>query len=179
MVGEKKALRIEVIYHFVLFFFFFMLFAISTSWNLNGRLRNVERPLRRTLQIKKDQKQRWKESMSLQMLKRAHGTMRGECRLRETTRASCSGCQTIACLPAWVTANSKASVSCLTPPSSPFTQLPVYDHSQQFTAAKIHFLPPNPIAHYPVHCIRALIFPFSCAEEERSASVINPLYSNK
>lgn len=116
----------------------------------------------------------------------AHLTMSGECRLRETARASCSGWDTIACLPAWVTANSKASVSCLNAPPThtphtplPLPQLPVYNCSQMFTAAKFHFLLPNPIAHYPVHCIRALIFPFSSSEEERSACMINPLYSNK
>lgn len=156
-----------------------MQFAISTSWNPNEHFSSVEWLRRQMLQIKKRSKWQWKESPSLQMLKRAHHTMSGECRLRETTRASCSGCETIACLPAWVTANSRASVSCLIPPPPPFTQLTVYDCSQQFAAAKFHFLLPNPIAHYPVHCIRGLIFLFSSAEEERSAFMINPLYSNK
>lgn len=66
------------------------------------------------------------------------------------------------------------------PPRNVRAQLPRFPATrQQFTAAKFHFLLPNPIAHYPVHCIRALIFPFSCLREERGASVINPLYSNK
>jgi hypothetical protein len=75
-------------------------------------------------------------------------------------------------LSAWVKANSKASVSC----PSVHT---VYDCSQQFTAAKFHFALANPIAHYPVDCIRNLIFSFSTSSEERSTFMINPLYSNE
>lgn len=73
---------------------------------------------------------------SLQMLKRAPRTMSGECRLRETARASCSGWDTIACLPAWARANSKASVSCLTP--SPQRSL-----NFQFTTAHNCLQQPN------------------------------------
>lgn len=95
------------------------------------------------------------------------------------------GWDTIKCLSAWARANSHPPfpTHTHTHTHSSSTQhslkLPVYNCSQMFTAAKFHFLLLNPIAHYPVHCIRALIFLFSSLEEERSAFVINPLYSNK
>ena len=55
--------------------------------------------------------------MSLQMLNRAQHTMSSKCRLerkknnKKAARASCSYRQTKARLPAWVRANSKASLS--------------------------------------------------------------------
>lgn len=115
---------------------------------------------------------------SLQMLKRAHHTMSGECRLRETARASCSGLRNNSMSPSMGEGQQQSSPSYISPPPKK-TKLPVYNCSQLFTAATFHFLLPNPIAHYPVHCIRALIFPFSSSEEERNAFMINPLYSNK
>lgn len=100
-------------------FFFCMLFAINTSWNLNEHFRSASSRGGKRCRSKKDQSNSERNRRfytSLQMLRRAHHTMSGECRLRETARASCSGWDTIACLPARVRANSKASVSCLTPP---------------------------------------------------------------
>lgn len=41
------------------------------------------------------------------------------------------------------------------------TKLLVYDCSNLLTADKFHFARANPIAYYPVHCIRPLISPFS------------------
>lgn len=54
----------------------------------------------------------------------------------KTARASCSGWDTIACLPAWVRANSKASVLC--PPPSPQRSL-----NFQFTTAHNCLQQPN------------------------------------
>lgn len=78
--------------------FFCMLFAINTSWDLNERFRGVE--WLRRLQIKRTEREREIKvaaggidgfQTSLQMLGRAHRTMRGAGGgFEETARASCS-----------------------------------------------------------------------------------------
>ncbi len=59
------------------------------------------------------------------------------------------------------------------------TKLLVYDCSNLLTADKFHFARANPIAYYPVHCIRPLISPFSSLApypmEEKKQLLINPL----
>lgn len=66
-----------------------------------------------------------------------------------------------------------------TPTAKPPFQTSTLPQLQTISSSHISIPLWNPTAHYPVHCIRVLIFSFTSCSEERSASMINPLYSNK
>lgn len=140
----KHALRIKVIIILVLFFFC-MLFAINTSWNLNEHFRSVSSCGGKRCRSKKDQSNGREESS-----RRVYRCWRelitqwaASVGFEKTARASCSGWETIACLPAWVRANSKASVSCLTPSSSSVSPPPKRSLNFQFTTAHNCLQQPN------------------------------------
>lgn len=162
-------------------------FAINTSWNLNEHCKvqiAAEENATDLKRKKKEGKKRIKVKAggiffltSLVMLKRALKTMRSWCRLRETllsynsaSRGMGEGQQQSLCF----MSHPPSAPRNVQVPTSPFSSGSTTVYSRQ-----ISFSTPNPIAHYPVHCIRALIFSFSCSREERAAFMINPLYSNK